>query len=81
MKVVEVKMPNVSQDKLRIHVNIDITAAALQAIVAYAKQSSRRNENGILSIDTAEQVSQVISRFLEEKDFENYAKQLVSAVR
>jgi len=74
-------MPNVSQDKLRIHVNIDITAAALQAIVAYAKQSSRRNENGILSIDTAEQVSQVISRFLEEKDFENYAKQLVPAVR
>ena len=69
-------MPNVSQDKLRIHVNIDITAAALQAIVAYAKQLTRRNENGILSIDTAEQVSQVISRFLEEKDFENYAKHL-----
>jgi ribosome maturation factor RimP len=74
----EFHMPPSSQDKLTIHVNVDITAAALQTIVSYAKQLARQNENGTLSIDTADQVSEMISRFLDEKDFENYVKKIAN---
>jgi hypothetical protein len=70
----EFEMPTASQDKIRIHVNVEITAAALQTIVSHAKHLARRNENGILCIDTADQVSEMISRFLEEKDFESFLK-------
>lgn len=71
-------MPSSPQDKLRIHVNVDITAAALQSIVSYAKQLAHKNENGTLCIDTADQVSEMISRFLEEKDFEAYVKKIAN---
>jgi hypothetical protein len=62
-----------SRDKLTIHVNIQISAPALQTIVANAKRAAPR-DGGIYRVDTADWVSQIISRFLEEKDFENYVK-------
>ena len=70
-------MPETSHDKLRIHVNIEITAAALRSIVAYAKQSAKKSPSGAFHVDTADQVSEMISRFLEEKNFEGYVKKFV----
>ena len=61
------------KDMVLIHANIDITAAALQAIVENAKKITGRNEKGHYRVDTAEKVSEMISRFLLEKDFESYA--------
>lgn len=72
-------MPDSSHNKLLIHVNIEITATALQAIVSYAKQSAPKDNRGTYHIDTADQVSEIISRFLEEKDFEGYTRNLAKA--
>ncbi len=65
-------MTETSQDKLSIHANIEISAAALQAIVANAKKIASIDADGTYRIDTADQVSMIISRFLEEKDFDTY---------
>ena len=65
-------MSDASQDKLSVHVNVQISAAALQAIVANAKKTADKDANGTYRIDTADQVSVIISRFLDEKDFDSY---------
>jgi len=67
-------MPVASHDRLTIHVNIQISASALQAIVANAKKMAPRDGGGALRVDTADWVSQMISKFLEEKDFESFVK-------
>lgn len=72
-------MSNSSNDKLRIRVNIEITAIALQAIVAHAKKSAQKNSQGSYHIDTADQVSEMITRFLEEKNFEDFALNVANA--
>ena len=64
------------KNTLVINVNVEITATALQAIVENAKQITGRNSKGVYRVDTADKVSQVISRFLLENDFENYAKDI-----
>jgi hypothetical protein len=66
-------MPNPSSDRLTIHVNVEISAPALQTIVANAKKVAPR-EGGACRVDTADWVSQMISRFLLEKDFDNYVR-------
>ncbi len=65
-------MPDANQDELSVHVNVQISAAALQAIVANAKRIASKDANGTYRIDTADQVSLMISRFLKEKDFDAY---------
>ena len=65
-------MPTSNSDKLTIHVNVEISAAALQAIVANAKRIAAKDAEGICRIDTADQVSLIISRFLDEKDFDHF---------
>jgi hypothetical protein len=65
-----------TDDKLRVHVNDQITAATLQSIVSNAKQVATRDANGSYRIDTADQVSIMITRFLDEKDFETYVKDI-----
>lgn len=67
-------MPRPSDDKLTIHINIQISAPALQTIVANAKKVAPRDGGGSFKVDTADWVSLMISRFLEEKGFENYVK-------
>lgn len=69
-------MSNRANDNLLIHVNVEISATALQAIVAYAKKNADRTENGALRVDPAETVSEIITRFLEENNFEDYVQQL-----
>lgn len=63
-------------DKLSVHVNVQISAEALQAIVANAKKMAAKSANGVYHIDTADQVSAMITRFLNEKDFESFVKEI-----
>ena len=69
-------MASSNSDKLTIHANIEISAPALQAIVANAKRMAAKDAEGICRVDTADQVSIMISRFLEEMDFDNYVLDL-----
>ncbi len=61
---------------LAVNLNVEITAISLQAIVENAKKITGRNSKGVYRVDTADKVGQVISRFLLENDFENYAKDI-----
>ena len=60
------------KDTLAVNVVIELTPAALQAIVANAKRLVGRNEKGHYKVDTADKVGEMISRFLAEKDFESF---------
>ncbi len=64
------------KDLIEIHVNVEITTASLQTIVENAKKISGRNEKGHYQVDTAGKVSQMISRFLLENDFEAYVRNI-----
>lgn len=68
------------KNTLVINVNVEITAIALQAIVENAKKITGRNSKGVYRVDTADKVSQVISRFLLQNDFENFAKDIENCV-
>ena len=59
---------------LAVNVVIELTPAALQAIVENAKRRVGRNEKGHFKVDTADKVGEMVSRFLAENDFERYAK-------
>jgi len=69
-------MSDAANDKLAVHVNVEISAAALQAIVANAKLLAAKDAEGICRVDTADQLSLMISRFLDDKDFDNYVLDL-----
>jgi hypothetical protein len=63
---------NQSRDTIAVNVVVEITPESLQTIVAHAKRMVGRNEKGHYHVDTADKVSEMISRFLMEKDFETY---------
>jgi hypothetical protein len=65
-----------SKDIVRIHVNVETTAGSLEAIVKNTKNIAGRDEKGRYQVDTADKVSEIISRFLVEKDFETYVKNI-----
>lgn len=65
-----------SKDLITVNVNVDITAETLKAIVENAKQLTGRDEKGVYKVDTADKVSEMISKFLMENDFETYAKDI-----
>jgi aspartokinase-like uncharacterized kinase len=69
-------MPDASNDKLAVHVNVEISADALQAIVANAKLIAAKDADGICRVDPADQLSKIISRFLDEMDFDKYVLDL-----
>jgi hypothetical protein len=55
-----------------VHVNIEISAGALSAIVANAKILAGKDARGGYRIDTAELVGQMVSIFLDRQDFEGF---------
>jgi len=59
-------------DSVVVNANITITAAALQNIVANAKANAPRNEKGYYQVDTADKVSEMITKFLFEQNFEGF---------
>ncbi len=65
-----------SKDTIVVHANVEMTSASLQTIVQNAKKISGADEKGVYRLDTADKVSEMISRFLLEKDFENYVKDI-----
>ena len=65
-----------SKEMIAVHVNVDITVASLQTIVENVKRIAGRDENGVYRVDTADKVSEMISRFLFENDFEGYVKNI-----
>jgi hypothetical protein len=70
-------MPD-KEDTLIVRVNVEMTAASLQAIVANAKEISGPDEKGRYRIDTADKAGEMISRFLLEKDFESFVKNIAN---
>ena len=65
-----------SKEMITVHVNVDITVASLQTIVENVKRIAGRDENGVYRVDTADKVSEMISNFLFEKDFEGYVNNI-----
>lgn len=63
-----------SEDTIAVNIVVEMTTASLKAIVENAKRLSGRNKKGHYTVDTADKVSEMISRFLLEKDFENFVK-------
>ena len=63
-------------DTVIVQVNIEIATVSLEAIVENAKKKAGRNEKGVYRIDTADKVSEMISRFLLGNDFEGYVKNI-----
>ena len=59
-------------DILAVHVNVDLPARALKAIVENAKSLAGKDSQGRPLVDTAGAVSMMITKFLAEKDFEAY---------
>lgn len=65
-------------ETITINANIEITPAALQAIVATAKTIAGKNEKGHYQVDTADLVSAMVSRFLLEKNFETFTQDITN---
>ena len=61
-----------SRNTIAVRVNVEMTPDSLQAIVENAKKIAGTGDKGYYTVDTADQVSEMISRFLLEKDFEGY---------
>ena len=61
---------------LTINANIEITPKALEAIVLNTKAVTGKNEKNVFKVDTADKVSEIISLFLDKKDFESFAKNI-----
>jgi len=60
------------KDTIVVNANVEMTTRSLQTIVENAKKKVGRDEKGFYRVDTADKVSEMISRFLLEKDFEGY---------
>ena len=65
-----------TKDTIAVNTNVTMTTASLEAIVDNARNIAGRNEKGFYSIDTAEIVNEMISRFLLGNDFEEYVKNI-----
>jgi len=66
-------MASEEKELIAVNVNIELSVTALQTIVENARKIAGRDKKGVYRIDTADEVSKIISRFLLEKDFESYA--------
>jgi len=73
-------MTNSQSDKLSVHVNIKISANALQAIVANAKRTAPQSPDGTYRVDTADYVGTMVSRFLADRDFDSFVMDIENYV-
>lgn len=67
---------NESEETITVNVNVVMTRASLQAIVENARKVEGCDEKGVYRINTADRVSEMISNFILENDFESYAKKI-----
>jgi hypothetical protein len=59
---------------VRVHVNIELSAASLQAVVANSKKKAGADEKGRYRVDTADALAALISTFLLENDFDAFVR-------
>ena len=64
------------KDTITVRVNVKITPESLKTIVENAKKDVGMDQRGVYRVDTAGKVDEMISRFLLEKDFESYVKDI-----
>jgi len=57
---------------IAVRVNIEMTPASLQAIVKNAKKIAGMGDKGYYTVDTADKVGEMISRFLLGNDFDAF---------
>lgn len=65
-----------SKDTMVVRANVEMTTASLRAIVENSKKVAGRDEKGRYRVDTADKVSEMISRFLLDNDFESFVKNI-----
>ena len=65
-----------NKNLITVRAIVDMTTPSLEAIVENAKKIAGRDEKGRYRVDTADKVGEMISRFLLEKDFESYVKNI-----
>ena len=65
-----------SDNVLQLNAHVHMTATSLEAIVKNAKALQGQDDDGIYRVDTVKKVNEMISRFLLEKDFESYVKDI-----
>jgi hypothetical protein len=63
-----------SNPLIRVHVNIELSAASLQAVVANSKMKAGTDEKGRYRVDTADALAALISTFLREKGFDKFVR-------
>jgi len=59
---------------VNVHVNINVPASCLQAVVSNWKKKSAEAGQDRQQLDTADTLAELISRFLLEKNFEAYTR-------
>ncbi|MGA6927596.1 MAG: hypothetical protein WBY88_18045 [Desulfosarcina sp.] len=59
---------------VRVHVNIEMSASALQTVVANAKKKVGPDAQGRYRVDTADALAALISKFLREKAFDEFVR-------
>lgn len=70
-----------SEDTIMVNATVEITTTSLQTIVQNAKKITGPDAKGVYRVDTADMVSEMISRFLLAKDFEGYVKDIENYTR
>jgi len=65
-----------SNPLVRVHINIELSAASLQAVVAQTKKKAGTDEKGRYRVDTADALAALISKFLREKGFDEFARDM-----
>ncbi len=63
-----------SSPLVRVHINIELSTTALQAVVANSKKKVGPDEQGRYRVDTADTLAALISKFLQEKGFDEFAR-------
>jgi hypothetical protein len=73
-------MTEKNKDTLRLNVTVEISSQTLQAIVAIAKKTVGQEANGSYRVDTADKVSEMVTKFLQEHNFDGFVAELNQTV-
>jgi hypothetical protein len=65
-----------SSEMITINTRIQIPAVIIETVVRNAKQLAGADEKGIFRVDTAEKLNELISGFLEAKNFAEYVNDI-----
>jgi hypothetical protein len=63
-----------SGSTLRVNVNLELPEAALQIIVSQCKAHTGRDAKGHYRVDTADKVSELVSKYIQSEAFLDFLK-------